>query len=103
MVEGNKPQVKWGKQAFKSLENAYEHIKKESLINAEMVREDILKSTRELSENPERYPPDKLKRNNDAKQYRAFEKHSYRIAYRYTDKQIKVIRLRHVKQEPRQY
>ena len=103
MVEGSQPKVIWGKRAFKSLENVYEHIKKESLINAEMVRDDILRSTRKLSENPERYPPDKFKRNNGASQYRAFEKHSYRIAYRYIGKQIKIIRLRHVKQEPRQY
>ena len=103
MVEENLPQVIWGKRAFKSLEKAYERIKEESLANAEMVREDILKATRELSKSPERYPPDKFKRENQRSEFRAFEKHSYRIAYRYTGNQIKIVRLRHVRQEPVKY
>lgn len=103
MVGEVKPRVIWGKRAFKSLNNAYNRIKNESLVNAEMVRDDILNLTKELSKHPEKYPPDKFKRNNDANQYRAFEKHTFRIAYKYTDKQIIIIRFRHARQEPKQY
>ena len=103
MVSVQRPEVLWGKRAYKSLQKAYKHIKKDSLVNAEMVREDILAITRSLADHPKKYPVDKFKKYNETGEYRAFEKHSYRIAYRYTKKVIKVIRLRHVKQIPKRY
>lgn len=97
-----KPDVIWNKVAESKLQKAYLEIKKESVQGAEKVKNEILAETRRLSNNPEMYPPDKYKKDNPGN-YRAFEKHSYRIAYRHTEKEIRILRIRHVKQEPRMY
>lgn len=67
-------------EAKQSLKEAYKYIKKDSLLNAEKVRGDILSSIKNLSENPERHYPDKYKNNNDGS-FRAYEVHNYRISY----------------------
>lgn len=102
MVEKPKPVVVWGKRAYASLQKAYKHIKEDSPANAEKVKSEILAITRELPSNAARYPHDKFKRNNPGN-YRAFEKHSYRVSYRHTEKEVKILRVRHVKQEPKEY
>ena len=93
----NKPIVVWNKVA-----EAYQYIKEDSLQNAEKVRDEIFAATQQLAYQPESYPLDKFKRQNPGN-YRAFEKHSYRIAYRHTEKQIRILRVRHVKKEPKTY
>ena len=97
-----KPVVIWNKLAESKLQKEYQRIKQESVQGAEKVKNEILAETRRLSENPEIYPPDKYKKDNPGN-YRALEKHSYRIAYRFTEKEIRILRVRHVKQEPRMY
>lgn len=98
----SQPVVSWNKNAYVALQKAYEYIKETSPANAEKVKEGILSITRKLPENPEKYPLDKFKINNPGN-YRAFEKYSYRVAYRHTEKVIKILRIRHVKQEPKSY
>ena len=102
MVEKRKLVVLWGKRAYAALQNAYQRIGEDSPVNAEKVRNEILAITRNLPHHPEKYPPDKFKKNNPGN-YRAFEKHSYRVAYRHTDKEIRILIFRHVKQEPKKY
>ncbi|MBS1543970.1 MAG: type II toxin-antitoxin system RelE/ParE family toxin [Bacteroidetes bacterium] len=102
MVKKSKPQVVWNIRASASFRKAYEHIKEDSYSNAEKVREGITKIIDSLPDNPEKHPPDKYKKNNKG-QYRAFEKYSYRVAYKYTDKEIRILRVRHVRQEPKEY
>lgn len=97
-----KPEVVWNKVAEASLKKAYQQIKEDSLKNAEKVRNEILSATRKLADLPEMYPPDKFKKSNPGN-YRAFEKYSYRIAYRHSEREIRILRVRHVKQEPRHY
>ena len=94
--------VAWDKPAYASLQRAYDYVKEDSLVNAERVREGILKTTKGLSDHPEKYPPDKFKKAN-AGNYRAFEKYSYRVAYKITESKIIILRIRHVKQEPKDY
>ena len=94
--------VRWDKPAYASLQRIYEYIRQDSPVNADKVRKEILKITSGLADRPERYPPDKFKKNNPGN-YRAFEKYSYRVAYRYTEKEIKILSVRHVKQEPKEY
>ena len=67
-----------------------------------IVASDIFEHLNKIPGNPEFFPPDKYKQNNDGS-YRAFEKHHYRIAYRFTDKVIRVLRVRHVSREPKEY
>jgi plasmid stabilization system protein ParE len=94
--------ISWTKTAVKQFETAIEYIASDSIKNAEKVSIDILKQLEKTVQNPEFFPPDKYKRNNDGS-YRAFEKHHYRIAYRFRDKVIRVLRVRHTAMEPKEY
>ena len=94
--------VVWSNRASVYFKSAYERTKEESYKNAEMVKEGISKIVDGLPDNPEKYPPDKYKKNNTGN-YRAFEKYSFRVAYLYTEKEIRILRVRHVKQEPKEY
>ena len=94
--------IVWNKRPSQYFAKALKHISQESYQNAELVETAILTELEDLKEHPEKYPPDKFKRNNQGN-YRAFETHSYRVAYRFTDKQIRVLRIRHVRQEPKVY
>jgi plasmid stabilization system protein ParE len=102
MVKKTRLNVVWDKPASASLQIAYDYIKEDSPVNAERVREAILKITKGLSDHPEKYPPDKFKEANVGN-YRAFEKYSYRVAYKITEQEIIILRVRHVKQEPKGY
>lgn len=105
-VEGlypvNQPSISWNKSAYASLQKAYEFIRETSPANAEMVKTSILSIIRSIPLHPEKYPLDRFKRNNNGS-YRAFEQFSYRVAYRHTEKTIKILRVRHVKKEPKLY
>lgn len=89
MVKKEKAIVTWDKPALFSLQKAFEYINKDSVSNAEKVINTILKIIRRLPDNPERFPPDKYKENNEGA-YRAFEKFSYRVAYKVSEKEIKI-------------
>jgi plasmid stabilization system protein ParE len=84
------------------MKTAYNVISKDSLQNAVKVLEEIVAAVDKAISNPEFYGPDKYKQNNDGS-YRAFEKHRYRIAYRFTGNIIRVLRVRHSKMEPKEY
>jgi plasmid stabilization system protein ParE len=94
--------VVWNNRAAAYFTKAYERIKLDSYANAEKVRLEIVKIVDHLPANPERFPPDKFKSNNDGT-VRAFEKYSFRVPYRFDDKEIRILRIRHVKQEPLMY
>lgn len=94
--------VKWDDEALEYLERALEWIAYESLQQAENVERGILEQIEIIASHPERFPPDKFKKNNPGR-YRAFETHSYRVAYTYTNKEVQILRVRHVKQEPERY
>jgi plasmid stabilization system protein ParE len=102
MVKKPVPIVQWDKQAYVAFQKIFEYIKQDSPANADKVRFEILRITHSLPEHPEKYPPDKLKKENPGN-YRAFEKYSYRIAYKHTDQEIRILRISHVKQEPKTY
>jgi plasmid stabilization system protein ParE len=90
------------KSGSTSYEKAYGYIFKNSPQNAVKVLEDIVKAVHKADKNPAYYNPDKYKINNDGS-YRAFKKHKYRIVYRFTEKAIRVLRVRHTKMEPKEY
>lgn len=102
MVTINKPKIKWSKRALASLKSAYKHIYKDSPQSAEKVKSTIFKIVDKLPENPEKFNLDKFKKNNKG-DYRAFEKYSLRVAYRHSSSEIKILRIRHVKREPKLY
>ena len=77
-------------------------ISEDSPQNAIKVVEDIVTLVNKAITNPEIYGPDKYKTTNDGS-YRAFEKHHFRIAYRFTKNIIRILRVRHTSMEPQQY
>ena len=95
-------QVRWPLAVQNQLAKAYQYILTDSYQNAEKVKKDILSSTRRLVNNPEMHPPDKYRKNNDGS-FRAYELHHYRIAYRITEKEITIVRVRHTGMEPKEY
>lgn len=96
------PEVIWSKKASQGLLSAYDHIKEDSVTNALKVRAAIVAIVDALPDNPEKFPPDKFKINNPGN-YRAFEKYSYRVTDKHTTSVIRILRFRHVKQEPLEY
>jgi len=97
-----KMKIKWDEAAKNSLHEIIAYIKKDSVQNAENVKQTILKAIREIPSHPERYPADKFKKNNNGS-YRAFEIYHIRIAYKTESDAIKIIRIRSTRQEPLGY
>jgi plasmid stabilization system protein ParE len=95
-------EVVWTKQAEKQLFQAYTHISKDSTQNAQKVLEDLTTTVYKAVGNPEFHGPDKYKIDNDGS-YRAFEKHRYRISYRFSKNIIRVLRVRHTTMDPKHY
>jgi plasmid stabilization system protein ParE len=75
----------WTPQASAELRKAYDYISKDSPQNARKVVEEIARIADKLPTQPEMFPPDKFKKNNDGN-WRAFEKFHYRISYLITPK-----------------
>ena len=55
-----------------------------------------------LAINPERFPPDKFKANNNGS-YMAFEMHRYRISYVILKEVVLIVRMRHSAMSPLEY
>jgi plasmid stabilization system protein ParE len=99
---GKKHEVVWTNRASRSLRVTFEYIQKRSVSNADNFQLQINSVVDKIPSHPEKHPPDKFKKNNNGR-FRAFEKYSYRIAYQITEKEIVILRVRHVKQEPQEY
>ena len=97
-----KKKVVWDELARAALEEAYYYIKEDSVQQAQKVRKEILTATRKLAKHPESHPPDKYRKDKDAR-FRAFEKYSYRISYFIAEDSIRILRFRHVKRQPEEY
>jgi plasmid stabilization system protein ParE len=97
-----KVKIRWDTEARNSFRKYLKHIKKDSLQAAEKVKDDVLMAIGGLVDHPEKFPPDRFKKDNNGS-FRAFEKHSCRVAYYITETEIRILRVRHVKQEPKEY
>jgi plasmid stabilization system protein ParE len=94
--------IVWNVKARNELKRIYEYILKDSYQNAIKVRNEIVATVLSLPEHPERHPSDKYKINNDGT-WRAFEIYHYRISYRITNNEIRIVRLRHTSRSPLHY
>ena len=94
--------VVWDELARAALRVAYNYIRQDSPMQAEKVKREIMAASKQLLDHPEMHPPDKHRKDKDAR-FRAFEKNSYRISYFIAEDTIRILRLRHVKQEPKEY
>jgi plasmid stabilization system protein ParE len=97
-----KYKIIWDEPARVQLKKIHEYISRDSLQNAQKVKAEIIKITKSLHQNPDRFPPDKYKDNNDGS-YRAFNKYKYRVAYVIFENEIIILRVRSEKQEPLSY
>ncbi len=94
--------IRWSRTAELQLKKVFLYISKDSYQNAMKVRMDIVAMTEILSVNPERFPPDKFKINNDGS-YRAFELHRYRVSYVILKEVVLIVRLRHTAMSPLEF
>ena len=94
--------ISWSKTAIKQFEAAIIYIASDSAVNAEKVAGDILQDLEKTILNPEFFPPDKYKLGNTGN-YRAFERHHYRVSYKVNNNVIRVLRIRHTGMEPKGY
>ena len=93
----------WDKVALNQLKEIYDNLKTgDNLVYAKEVKNSVLKTCKELLENPNLYEQDRFKSDNDGS-FRAFEKFKYRVAYKITVKQIRILRVRHTSREPIEY
>ena len=97
-----KRRVIWSQNSKQELHEIYDHIKKDSLKNADKVRKTIVSATMNLPSHPKRYAVDKYKINNDGT-FRAFQVFQYRIVYQVTETDIIILRVRHTSMEPLNY
>ncbi len=94
--------IVWTKRSQQNMRHVYNYISRDSPKNVLKVTEDIYAAVNKAISNPEIYGPDKYKIDNDGS-YRAFEKHRYRISYRFSDDIILVLRVRHTSRNPKPY
>jgi len=94
--------VVWSEPAQYQMQEAFIFITKDSSLQAQRILEEIVMSVNRAITNPEIYPADEYKKNNDGS-YRAFEKHHYRISFRFDATTILVLRVRHTAMSPKKY
>ena len=92
----------WTRRSQLHLKALFKYINEDSPQNAILVVNDIVEAIEKATVNPEYYNPDKYKIDNDGS-YRAFEKHRYRLVYRYQKNTIRVLRIKHTSMEPKRY
>ena len=92
--------VKWKRDAEKQLKEALLYIQNDSPSNAEKIRNEIFLKISDLLRNPEAYPADKYKVQNDGS-FRAFELYHYRISCRVKSNEIRILRVRHTGMNPK--
>jgi plasmid stabilization system protein ParE len=92
----------WTPKAISELRSAYIYIRNDSPQSALAVMNNITTLADQLANHPEMFPPDKFKINNDGN-WRAFEKHRYRITYHVTPNEIRIVRMRHTSRTPLRY
>lgn len=97
-----KKKVRIDDHAQHQLKEIVNYIKRDSPANALKVRTDIYKTALSLGEHPAKFPADKYKIGNDGN-YRAFEKHHLRVAYRITDTEVRILSIRHTSMAPKEY
>jgi len=82
--------------------NAINYIRSQSDQNADKVKLTVLTNIEKLSYSVHEHRQDPLKKNNDGN-HRYFELLKLRISYYSTPGEIIITRIRHTKQEPKQY
>jgi plasmid stabilization system protein ParE len=101
MVKGSL-KIIWDIEARNNFRDSILHIQQDSPQNAEKVRKDIISTVGKLITKPQKYAPDKYRKNNDGS-FRALELHHFRISYHVSDDMIRIVRFRHTSMKPLKY
>lgn len=94
-----KKKVIWSDRAQESLKRHYDHIKEDSIPAAKKVKSEIIRSSKKLNSNPEKFQVDEYYPNNPGNIRRYF-RWSYRIVYEINEKTIDILNVLHTSQEP---
>ena len=86
--------VIWDLEARNSLKEIYLYIQKESPSAAKKVRNEILKITKKLHKMPERFVSERYL-THKGKEYHSFTKWSYKIIYRISEREIRILAIVH--------
>lgn len=93
----------WDKEALDDFKIVFCFLKTgDNLTYANEVKKTILKTVRGLLDNPFIFEQDRFKFDNDGS-FRAFVAFHYRVAYKITENQIRILRIRHTSREPIEY
>lgn len=95
-------EIIWRKSALLYLEKAVDYVRENSPQNADLVANAILATIEKAARFPEHFPPDKYKHNNSGS-FRAFEIYSFRISFYCDEEILRIVRVRHTKQNPLNY
>lgn len=87
---------------IEALEKAYAYVWEDSPKNADKIIGEIWDVVWKLPKYPEKYPPDKYKRNANGN-YRVFEMYRYRVTYCVMPDHILIMRVRHTSRMPVRY
>lgn len=96
-----KKKVIWSDRAQASLKSHYDHIKEDSIPAAKKVKSEIIRSSKKLSEYPEKFQEDDYYPNSSGNIRRYF-RWSYRVVYEINEKTIDILNVLHTSQEPSQ-
>jgi plasmid stabilization system protein ParE len=94
--------ITWSKRAAMQFNNAITYIRSQSDQNADKVKLTVLTNIEKLSDGIHEHRQDPLKKNNDG-HHRYFELLKLRISYYLKPDEIIITRIRHTKQEPKEY
>lgn len=93
-------EIKWSKGAVKQLLDIIQYLEdNDSIVYAEKLEVKILSKIKNLPQTAKLYQIDRLKKSNDGSFF-AFEINSYRISYRLLEKEVRILRIRHVYRRP---
>ena len=95
----NRLKIVWDDVAKNYLKKSIQYIKLDSPHNALKVSNSIDETVELIVNNPERYPPDKYRLNNIDNRYRVVILYNFRISYYISKEEIRIVRMRHAKQD----
>lgn len=88
----------WRDSAALFLEKSIHFIRLDSEKNAMIVAKAILSTIEKAASFPEHFPPDKYRINYSNNSFRAFEIYSFRVLFYYNEEILRIVRVRHTKQ-----
>jgi plasmid stabilization system protein ParE len=100
-LESVKVEIVWDNEAFEDLSNIYQYILTKSPQGAQIVLESIIEAVDKLSYHPELFSKEEyllhLNRN-----IRSFSKWDYKVIYEVINNQIRILKVFHTKQHPKE-